>query len=327
MTENQGLWDFWIVKLNNIGDIEWQKSYGGSSTDEAYSIHQTTDGGYIVAGTSTSNNGDVTENHGYSDFWIIKLFDNGDMEWQKSYGGSEFDIARSIQQTTDGGYIVAGESSSTDGDATENQGLSDFWVIKLNSTGNMEWQKSYGGSGMDEAYSIQHTTDGGYLVAGRSHSNDGNVTGHHGERDVWIIKLDGTGNIEWQKSLGGSDDDGAYSVQQTTDGGYIIAGYSSSNDGDVTENNGQYDFWIVKLVGDGTSTNNILAKPGFSIFPNPTSDILTITGFNPEIKLIITNVNGQTVLKKSVKDYKETIDISGLPAGVYFINGIKFIKK
>lgn len=210
---------------------------------------------------------------------------------------------------------------------TENQGLWDFWIVKLNNIGDIEWQKSYGGSGWEEAFAVQQTADGGYIVAGESPSNDGDVIGNHGSWDYWVIKLDGSGNLEWQKSLGGSGYDAAHSIQQTSDGGYIIAGRSSSNDGDVTGNHGSFDFWIVKLAGDGTSTGDILEKPDFLVFPNPTSDILTITGFNPEIKLIITNVNGQTVLKKSVKDYKETIDISGLPAGVYFINGIKFIKK
>lgn len=259
---------------------------------------------------------------------MVKLNATGNVEWQKTLGGSDyFDLAHSIQQTSDGGYIVAGESSSNDGDVTGNHGLRDFWIIKLNTTGDIEWQKCFGGSNDDEARSIQQTTDGGYIVAGNSLSDDGDVTENHGGRDFWVVKLDSTGNIEWQKSYGGSNDDGAHFIRQTEDGGYIIAGNSESNDGDVTGNHGEGDFWIVKLVGDGTPIGDMIEKPDFAVFPNPTLDILTIMGFDFENQLTIINATGQIVLKKSIKGNEETLDVSGLPAGVYFINGVKFIKK
>ncbi|MFA7616312.1 MAG: T9SS type A sorting domain-containing protein [Weeksellaceae bacterium] len=251
VTGNHGSRDYWIVKLDSTGGIQWQKSLGGSGLDSANSIQQTTDGGYIVAGGSTSNNGDVTGNHGDIDFWIVKLNSVGNIQWQKSLGGSDWDYAHSIQQTADGGYIVAGDSRSNDGDVTGNHGDGDYWIVKLDSTGNIQWQKSLGGSGWDSATFIQQTTDGGYIVAGGSASNDGDVSGNHGETDYWIVKLDNTGDIDWQKSLGGSGEDGAHSIRQTTDGGYIVAGYSWSNDGDVTNNQGNRDYWIVKLDSIG----------------------------------------------------------------------------
>ena len=243
-----GSWDYWIVKLDANGNITWQKSLGGSNGDEAYSIQQTTDGGYIVAGWSLSNDGNVTGNNGSSDYWIVKLDATGNITWQKSLGGSGVDFAYSIQQTTDGGYIVAGYSNSNNGDVTGNNGSNDFWIVKLDTTGNITWQKSFGGSGNETAWSIHQTIEGGYIVAGWSLSNDGNVTGNNGSSDCWIVKLDASGNIISQKSLGGSNVDAAYSIHQTTDGGYIVAGWSDSNDGDVTVNNGNADFWIVKLI-------------------------------------------------------------------------------
>ncbi|GHV41578.1 hypothetical protein FACS1894187_23390 [Synergistales bacterium] len=252
---NHGDWDYWIVKLNANGSIAWEKSLGGSNPETAFSIQQTSDGGYIVAGTSASNNGDVSGNHGgtnVNDYWIVKLNANGSIAWEKSLGGTDFDIAWSIQQTSDGGYIVAGYSQSNDGDVSGNHGDYDYWIVKLNANGSIAWEKSLGGTGYDQAWSIQQTSDGGYIVAGISLSNDGDVSGNHGDSDYWIVKLKVDGSIDWQKSLGGTGSDNAYSIQQMSDGGYIVAGSSGSNDGDVSENHGITDYWIVKLNANGS---------------------------------------------------------------------------
>ena len=143
------------------------------------------------------------------------------------------DDAMSIAPASDGGYIVAGYSESNDGDINGNHGDKDYWIVKLNSSGNLQWQKSLGGSYDDWANSIAPTPDGGYIVAGQSASNDGDITGHHGYWDYWIVKLDASGNLQWQKSLGGSSSEYAYSIAPTPDGGYIVAGSSYSNDGDA----------------------------------------------------------------------------------------------
>ena len=127
--------------------------------------------------------------------------------------GSSLDVAFSIQQTSDGGYIAAGYSYSNDGDVSGNHGESDYWVVKLDHIGNIQWEKSLGGSGYEGANSIQQTTDGGYILAGWSDSNDGDISGNHGSIDYWVVKLDDTGTIEWQKSIGGSAEDRAYSTQ------------------------------------------------------------------------------------------------------------------
>jgi hypothetical protein len=171
----------------NIG-YKWQKCYGGSNYEYGNDIQQTTDGGFIIAGKTDSNDGDVTGNHGYSDYWVVKTDQSGIIEWKKTYGGLSDDVANSIQQTTDGGFIVSGYSYSNDGDVTGNHGGRDFWVVKTDQSGTIQWQKTYGGSGYDVSNSIQQTIDGSYILSGYSYSNDGNVSGNHGLLDYWILK-------------------------------------------------------------------------------------------------------------------------------------------
>ena len=208
----------WILKLSSVGDVEWQKIYGASSSDHwPHSIQQTMDGGYIVAGETrtwgTSSN-----------IWVLKLSSEGDVEWQRTYGGNEDDKASSIQQTMDGGYIVAGETRSWGvGD--------DIWVLKLSPVGDVEWQKTYGGDADDSAYYVQQTMDGAYIVVGNTNSFGA------GSIDFWVLRLSSTGDVEWQKTYGGSDSDEVHSVQQTMDGGYIVAGginvLKLSSEGDI----------------------------------------------------------------------------------------------
>jgi len=244
--------DVWVVKMDATGTLQWQKSLGGTANDFGYDIIQSTDGGYIVACSSTSTDGDVAGNHGGVDAWIVKLSNTGDLVWQKTLGGTGFDAAYSVQQTANGGCIIAGYTASNDGDVTGNHGGQDTWVVKLSATGTIQWQKTVGGTMDDFAYNIQQTAEGGYIVAGYTKSNDGDLTGNHGGgSDAWVVKLNSSGNIEWQKTLGGSGTEDAMSVQQTADGGYIVGGYTDSNDGDVTGNHGGNDAWVVKLSTTG----------------------------------------------------------------------------
>ena len=249
---NHGSSDYWIVKLDTNNSIMWQKSLGGSGFEYCSWIEQTVDGGYIVCGGSNSNDGDVLGNHGQDDYWIVKLASTGAIQWQKCLGGTQGDKARCIRQTTDGGYIIAGSTSSNNIDVSGNHGNIDFWIVKLYAGGTIQWQKCLGGSNDDVAFAIQQTSDGGYVVAGFSNSNDGDVTNNHGNLDYWVVKLDSSGSIQWQKSLGGSAADFLFFVMQTLDGGYILGGDTDSNDGDITENHGDADCWIVKLDSSGT---------------------------------------------------------------------------
>ncbi len=248
---NIGNWDYWILKLDASGSLVWETNLGGSDGDIASSVQQTGDGGYIVAGRINSSDGDVGGNNGQQDYWIVKLDIAGSMVWETNLGGSDDESAQAVQETTDGGYVAAGSSYSSDGDVNGNKGEEDCWIIKLDGSGDLLWEKNLGGSGIDAANSIQETSDGGYVVAGYSSSSDGDVAQNYGEWDFWILKLDASGDLTWEKNLGGSGFDVANSIQETMDGGYIAAGYSNSSDGDVGHNNGNLDYWIVKLDAVG----------------------------------------------------------------------------
>ena len=222
--------DGWIIKMDGSGYATWQKTYGGADRDYINSIQQTTDGGYIAAGEY----GFLSAGSG--DIWAMKLDESGNVTWQKTYGGTDRDVARSIQQTADGGYIVAGSTVSF------GSGDYDWWMLKLDGGGNVTWQKTYGGTQYDFAYSVQQTADGGYIVAGQTDSFGA------GGYDAWIMKLEGNGNITWQKTYGGTGYDSISYVQQTLDGGYIVAGQTDSFGA------GGYDAWIMKLDGNGNIT-------------------------------------------------------------------------
>ncbi|MBI4685607.1 MAG: choice-of-anchor D domain-containing protein [Nitrospirae bacterium] len=217
--------DLWILKLDSSANTQWQKTYGGTSADYANSIHQTSDGGYIVSGATGSSGA------GSYDAWVLKLDANGNVQWQKTYGGSNLDFAESIQQTVDGGYIVVGETYSF------GAGSFDIWLLKLDANGNIQWQKTYGTSGGEQAYSIQQTSDTGFIVVG--YKKVGSYF------DVWILKLDASGNVQWQKTYGGNSDDISSFIQQTSDGGFVIAGYTGSFGA------GLYDAWVLKLDEGG----------------------------------------------------------------------------
>ncbi|MBK7887449.1 MAG: hypothetical protein IPJ86_09135 [Bacteroidetes bacterium] len=183
--------DYWMVKTDSLGNIQWQNTIGGNSLDFLTSISQTSDGGYILGGYSESNiSRDKTEiNIGGSDYWIVKTDSLGIIQWQNTIGGTSDDFLKSIQQTTDGGYILGGYSESNfSGDKTENSiGYQDYWVVKTDSIGNIQWQNTIGGDNYDELYTIQQTTDGGYILGGWSQSSfsgikqktakDGRITG------------------------------------------------------------------------------------------------------------------------------------------------------
>ncbi len=252
VTGNHGGADYWVLKLTSSGVVSWEKCFGGTKNDRAYSVQQTTDGGYVVGGYSSSNDGDASGNHGGTDIWIIKLTSTGDLEWQKMLGGTKDDWLGSVQQTTDGGYILFGSTESNDGDVSVNRGDADFWLVKLTDAGAISWERTLGGYDYDQGNSIRQTADGGYIVAGTTESTDGDISGNNGWDDAWIAKLNSAGNIEWQKCMGGFLRDGANNIQQTADGGFVAAVRSSSKTyGDFTTNKGAYDSWIVKMNKSG----------------------------------------------------------------------------
>ncbi|MFC3161572.1 T9SS type A sorting domain-containing protein [Chryseobacterium arachidis] len=253
VTGNHGSSDYWVVKIDALGSIQWQKSFGGNSYEEATSVQQTSDGGYIVAGHSSSTDlfADVTGNHGFNDYWVVKLNSSGNIQWQKSFGGSAHEFAGTIKQTLDNGYIMIGSSSSNNGDISQNIGNWDYWAIKLDSSGNLVWEKSLGGSSSDQAFDVVQDQNGDYVVTGFALMPNSQFPDSPGSRDFLIVKLNPSGNVIWEKNFGGGSPDGANSINLTSDGGYIVGGYTQSIDGDITQNFGNNDYWIIKLDSSG----------------------------------------------------------------------------
>jgi len=233
--------------------IDWQKCFGGTAEDQPYSFKQTPDSGYILIGYTFSTDGDVTMNHGYKDMWLIKTDKDGNIVWQKTFGGTSSDDGYSIDFTADGGFILCGNSGSIDGDVSGNHGMLDVWLVRTDSLGNIIWQNSYGGNKDEIGNSVIATNDGGFVVAGRTGtSSNGNVVGYYGNNDFWVFKVDSVGTFLWQRCLGGSLYDQAFSIKATIDNGYIIAGSTRSLDHDLSSGwvTGE-ETWIVKIDSVG----------------------------------------------------------------------------
>ncbi len=244
--------DAFLLKINSNGDTTWAKAkvYGGTQNDIFYDIKQLPSGGYIAAGASQSSDHHLTGSgqHGNYDMWVSMFNSNGDISSSKCYGGTNEELASSIAINPNGGYVVAGYTKSNDGTVSGHHNITNYdtWLISIDASLNLTWQQCYGGTANDQAYSIKYA-DSGYIVAGYTASSDGDVSGIRGMRDVWIFKINTGGGIVWQKNLGGSYDEEAYCTLPTSDNGYIIAGFSESINGDITDHRDDRDFWIVKV--------------------------------------------------------------------------------
>ncbi|RYY67189.1 MAG: T9SS C-terminal target domain-containing protein [Chitinophagaceae bacterium] len=255
--------DCWIVKLTAAGVIQWNVLLGGTGEEELQAIRQTTDGGYIATGSTTlAPSGNVSGTiNGTFDFWVIKLTSIGGITWNKVLGGSDEEFSYDVQQTADGGYIVAGNSNSAASGniSVSTHGDFDYLIMKLDASGNTVWNKMLGGTSVENVSAIKQTADGGYIVAGTTASSaSGNITDTgYGLEDAWIVKLDASGNIVWNRLFGGTNADFATSIQQTFDGGYIFTGYTmSSASGTISGINhdpsgNSNDFWVTKLDANG----------------------------------------------------------------------------
>jgi hypothetical protein len=239
--------------------IEWQYNYGGSQSDIGHSVATTSDGGYIVAAITDSDDGDVVGHQGQADLWVLKLTSDGTVLWQRCYGGSLLESGPAmVMGLPDGGYIIGCTSGSNDGDITCPVTGSMLWVLKINSIGEIEWQRCLGGSGGDVFRSVRLTPDGGYIVVGGTYSSDGDATTNNGLMDVLLIKLDEQGATQWSRCYGGSDLDHGRDVTPTMDGGYLVCGTTRSNDGDINglnpyfaEPSSPLTGWILKVDSIG----------------------------------------------------------------------------
>jgi len=257
-------YDLFVLKLDASGNVQWHKCLGGSSAEEPGAIRQTADGGYIVSGSTASNDGDVPNNSHFDinnpamDLWLVKLNASGNIIWQHTYGGSSDDIAAALEVLPDGSFIVCGNTSSNDGDVSGNHSIyTDGWIIKVSSNGTLLWQRCYGGPEEERFFDVKPTVDNGFIIAGYNAGNGGNVTGFHGGFfDGWVVKVNSAGNFEWQRTIGGSGSEMAGGVRQLPDGGFVVAGVSDAADGDVPALLGQRDVWACYLSYDGGITGS-----------------------------------------------------------------------
>jgi len=340
--------DYWVVKIDSIGNIIWEKSLGGKGFDAPFGLALTDDSAFVLTGDSnssdsTTKDGDVSGNHGLNDIWTVKINDTGKIIWENSFGSSYDEDQNSIALASDGGYLIGGSSYGKGGNITVHYGHNDeydIWVYKLARDGTLLWQKTLGGTGRDYEQDIHATSNGGCLVSGYSTSNDIDVSGHHGDTtnyDAWVVQLDSLGNIEWEKSLGGTAMDGASGIVPTSDGGAIFAGNTQSTDGDLQYtsrgNNRNEDCWIVKLTPykNASSVDEMpIVANAFDLFPNPARSGATLQ-LEQNVKsdnayAVITDILGNVRMKIHLNPGDATqhisFDVSQLSSGTYFASVI-----
>jgi len=311
--------DIWLVKTNASGDTIWTKTFGGSESDISTSIRQTSDSGFIISAITKSSGA------GNYDVWLIKTDSEGDTTWSKTYGGPDTDYANDVKQTNDNGFIIAG--------ATRSFGhvnfYNDAWLIKVNSNGDTMWTKTFGSELHDGFSSVQQTLDGGYISAGYLGLDNFNT-------DAWLIKTDSSGDTLWTATYGGSNWDCGRSVEQTSDGGFIISGAY-----DATSTN-SYDLYLIKLASDLNEIEheNLNYIPeSFSLkqnYPNPFNPSTKITYQIPELSFVsikVFDVLGNemaTLVSKELTtgEYEIEFKSTGLTSGIYFyqLKAGKFIQ-
>ncbi len=322
---NAGGKDIYLIKTDVNGIFVWTKTFGGSLDDRAVSMAKQADG-YVIASVSLSSNGPATNsNHGGKDILLMKLDLNGSVVWAKFIGGSGDDIPTHLINTTDGNLLLTATSNSNNGDISGNHGLNDIWVAKISSTGAIIWSKSLGGTGDDISAQVCELSSptNKYFVIGTTSSNNGNVSGAKGGKDIWIGQLNTSGVFEAGKNFGGSSDDVGTSIKVTFDKALLIAGETNSSDGNVVGNHGGGDAWVVKLT-QPTSTFEEINDFEIKLAPNPTSQFTTLT-WPTEVNVMDISINSITGIQHKLIHAvsginTNTLDVSDLPSGHYIIS-------
>ncbi|MEL6659221.1 MAG: T9SS type A sorting domain-containing protein [Bacteroidota bacterium] len=325
--ESKGGYDYWVIKLDETGTEEWQKTIGGEDGEGLFQVIETAQGEYLLSGASSSNiSGDKTEpSQGGSDYWLVKIDQLGSIIWQKTIGGDNGEGPENLIETEDGLYLVGGYSySNQSGDKSEDSnGDLDFWVVAINENGDIVWQNTIGGTNFDALYTISQATDGGYYLGGSSFSNtSGDKTeDSNGLQDMWLVKLDNQGVIEWDKTYGGDAGDDLSSSVTVSESQVLIGGPSRSGiSGDKTE--ALEGYWILQLTDFPTSTIDLSSKSDIQVFPNPTNDYVKLrlpTATDKSGQLRIYDISGRQVHLDDSYRNSEPIDLSMLCSGIYVL--------
>ena len=248
---NHGSTDAWLLKLDGNGNKQWSKLFGGSSDEMRPVIAASPDGGFLLACTTESINGDIPGNKGIFDIALFKVDANGNKQWVKDYGGSRTDFVNDVAATSDGGFVVTGTTLSNDGDFNGNHSSNDDMVaLKINKDGGTVWVRLLGGTNYDQGWGVAAAADGGVMITGYTTSTDGDMTGirSRGGEDLWLVKIDGNGKIVWEDTYGGVYTEIGYSIVPASDGGFVAGGLVTGNNGDVSgAHNGDYDIWLLKV--------------------------------------------------------------------------------
>lgn len=312
--------DCWFVKIDAAGEIEWQKRYGSSGAESGASIAQTPDGGYIALATSDTGNGDVPDNYGQTDIWVIRLDSVGELLWSNIYGGSSFDFGQQIITTQDGGFLVTAHVLSADGDIFNYHGGGDIWIAKMNALGAIQWKKTYGGSKSDNPTYVYQAPDGGYVMTGHSDSPGGDFPTSLGGSDLLLLKLNPNGAIRWQQSYGGESSDYGQTVLPTNDGGFIVSGRSYSTAGDVSQNNGLADLWFIKM-NTFVSTDDTPTPSVLKLYPNPAIDNIRFDLPATETASLVQIFDARGVCLLTAQPHdKNRIGTGVLPNGLYCLS-------
>jgi len=251
VSTNYGLDDFWVCKVDNQGEIEWEKSYGYSGNDSGITAIETSDNHFIVSGvldvSASGGQGNLGRNkarHAGGDYWVIKIDPTGHLIWSRYFGGSFTDTPTGIVETDSQDFIIVGTSDSIDSDISNNKGSYDFWVVKIDANGGMIWEKSYGGTEIDQAQDVIKTQQGNFLIVGDTRSNNLDVSQNYGGADTWALTIDENGTLLNQQVFGGSNFDVAKAALTDSSGKTIIVGNSRSSNGDLNQNFGHNDVWV-----------------------------------------------------------------------------------
>ena len=347
--DSNGNLDYWVVKLDSKGTVEWQKTLGGKYHDELKSIHQTQDGGFVLGGYSNSpvSGNKTAPNFGLGDYWVVKLNEDGNVQWQQTYGGDGDDNLFSLIPTKDGGYLLGGNSNSgaTNSKSKTNKSGTDFWVIKVDDIGLIQWQDTYDFGKYDVLTSLVENKDGSFLIGGYAQSELGNKqksnaktvkADKEGISDYIALKIDAEGKERWSKTVGSKGDEVLRKLLETRDGGYLLAGTSNGSiSRDKKTAKGGNDFWVVKLRDKEKEENERIT---LEAIPNPASSFTNVI-INFEYKkgtATLYDLSGRSLQTIAITGERTVpVELNGLPQGIYVIEiktdtekgGVKVIKK